>query len=50
MLTTWLVISRLIPKTSTGTFIVKRKTRKVSHLFRGEMAAGLAESELDQAD
>ena len=33
-----LVILRLIPETSTGTLIVKRKTRKVSHLSRGEMA------------
>ena len=28
----WLVILRLIPETSTSTLIVKRKTRKVSHL------------------
>ena len=41
---------KLIPETSTGTLIVKRKTRKVSHLEKEEMAAVLAESGLEQTD
>ena len=43
------MILRLIPETSTGTLIVKRKTRKVSHLSRGEMAVAW-QSELEQAE
>ena len=50
MTITFLVILKLIQETSSGTYMVNRKTLNVSHHFKRRNGNGVAESELEQAD
>ena len=42
---TWLVMLRQIPETSNGTSIVRKKTSKVFHLWKGRMERVLPQSD-----